>query len=258
MRAQWEGVREGLVQSTITHEAERQFDDLKRAEPFLLPFESPSALASFLTTEAGDLDLKDGIYTALVRTIQMSGPLSVLASGVLWLGLWPRLDAIYRSHLYYYKDSPEDLVSELGDILTSSVSHADLDRMHRPAASLPQNVKRDLWRRLRRGWKEKRLRANLPDDDHFDTDDVVKGPWAADLSPGADIRTLRAWLRKVVGRDAELFVRIIFYGDSKKEAGVHLGLTHAAARKRYQRARGRLSHFVSRDGVLQGKGTRRP
>jgi RNA polymerase sigma-70 factor (ECF subfamily) len=258
MRAQWERVREALVQSTVTLQAEHLFRELGRYEPLLSSFEGPSELVSFLTSAVGDLDRKDSIYATLVRTVQSRSGCSELATSLVWLGLWPGLDGVYRRNLRFFPGAPEELVSEISDLLTSNVAGADLTRIHRPAATLTRNVQRDLRRRLRQAWNEERRRADLPQDDLLDTDDIVEGPWAVDPSPDNDVQPLRAWVDAVVETDRRLLERVFVLGETQKEAAAHLGMSHDAARKRYRRALDRLSHFAPRTGVSQRKGERRP
>jgi DNA-directed RNA polymerase specialized sigma24 family protein len=260
MRRRWEGVHSSLVRSTITLQAEQDFRKVRAGERALARFESPSALISFLTDQEGDLDEKDLIYAALVRVIQSRGPTSDLATSILWLGLWPGLDAIYRRNLRFFRSvhrAPEDLVSEIGELLTSAVCRADLSRIHRPAATLVRNTERDLRERLRRTWAEEKSRADLPSDDRLDTDAPVPDIWASPSPHAGDTLSLERWLRTVAGIDAELLVAVLVYGETQKEAAARLGLTYEAARKKYRRAEKRLSHFLSKTGVFQMKGDRR-
>ena len=48
-------------------------------------------------------------------------------------------------------------------------------------------------------------------------------------------------VRKLLGDDALLVIRVAIEGFSQAEVAVELGLTEAAARKRYQRAMRRLN-----------------
>ena len=48
----------------------RVFKTERQRQVELEPFEHPVALIDFLTTKGGDLDQKDRIYAALVRTAQ--------------------------------------------------------------------------------------------------------------------------------------------------------------------------------------------
>jgi len=68
---------------------------------------------------------------------------------------------------------------------------------------------------------------------------------------------VRGWLDAVVETDRELLERVLIHDQTQKEAGEALGLSHDAARKRFQRAISRLSHSVLGDGVHLVKGARR-
>ena len=52
---------------------------------------------------------------------------------------------------------------------------------------------------------------------------------------------LNGAVRKLLGDDALLVIRVAIEGFSQAEVAVELGLTEAAARKRYQRAMRRLN-----------------
>ena len=51
---------------------------------------------------------------------------------------------------------------------------------------------------------------------------------------------LPAYKLEIVGDDAKLVIGAAIYGESQREVGERLGLTHEAARKRYQRAVARI------------------
>ncbi|MGE3291291.1 MAG: sigma factor-like helix-turn-helix DNA-binding protein [Geminicoccaceae bacterium] len=51
-------------------------------------------------------------------------------------------------------------------------------------------------------------------------------------------------MRKLLGDDALLVIRVAIEGFSQAEVAVELGLTEAAARKRYQRAMRRLQYAL--------------
>jgi len=240
-----------------TLDAERQFLSARRDKQPLSQFESPGDLVSFLSSTDGSLDEKDEIYAALIEQVQDRGRDSDLAFSIAMLGLWPGLDGVYRRNLRFFPAAPDELVSEICDLFSSNVVNADLSRISRFAATLVLNVNRDLRRRLRRSWDEARRRTDLPDDDVLDTDEFVRGPWASDASEEASIRAVREWLDAVVGIDRELLERVLVHGENKKEAGEALGLSHAASRKRYERAINRLSHTHPGGGVSLVKGARR-
>lgn len=236
-----------------TLDAERLFSAVRRDRQPLSRFENPGDLVSFLSSIDVSLDEKDAIYAALIGLVQDRGRNTELALAIAMLGLWPGLDGIYRRNLRFFPSAPGDLVSELSDLFPSAVANADLRKINRVAATLVKNVGRDLRRRLRRTWDEARRRAALPDDDLLDTDEVVQGPWAVDTNEQASVRAVRGWLNAVVETDRELLERVLIHDQTQKEAGAALGLSHAAARKRFRRAlwkiRREMSHSNPRDGV---------
>ena len=258
MRAQWEGVREALVQSIVTLESDLLYRELRRTRTTFSTFGSPSELVSFLSSTDGPLDEKDEIYGALIGQVQDHGRDAELALSIAMLGLWPGLDWVYRRNLRFFPSAPGELVSEISDLFTSNIANADLSRINRVAATLVRNVNRDLRRRLRRSWNEARRRADLPDDDALDTDDVVKGPWAVDGSEEADLRAFRGWLNAVVTTDRELLERVLLQGENTKEAGQALGLSHAAARKRFGRALEKVRRAMSQSSLRDGASSTGP
>ena len=58
-------------------------------------------------------------------------------------------------------------------------------------------------------------------------------------------RAGRAWLEPIVGADAELLLAVLVLDETQREAGHRLGLSHEAARKRFQRALTRLREHLS-------------
>ena len=237
-------------------ESDLLYRELRRVRAEFSSFGSPSELVHFLASVGGDLDDKDRIHAALIKQVQARGRDSDLAFSVEMLALWPGLDGVYRRNLRFFSSAPDELASELSSLFPSAVAKADLVRIHRVAATLVRNVERDLRRDLQRRWTEERRRTDLPDDDALDTDEVVRGPWASDASEEASIRALREWLDGVVEVDRQLLERVLLLGETKKEAGEALGLSHAAARKRYERAITRLSHSHPGGGVPLVKGVR--
>ena len=98
-----------------------------------------------------------------------------------------------------------------------------------------RNVKRDVWAERQRVWAEKARRANLPGDL-----EVSELGQPAHLAPHHQLEALRGELFAIVGKDTDLVLGVIVYGLSQREMGEILGLSHDAARKRYQRAVERL------------------
>jgi len=247
MRAQWEALHASLVRSVRTLSAHQQFNELRQQRAVLSRFEDPVALLDFLTGRSGDLDEKDDIYRVFVELAQLGGDTASLATSLLWLGLWPGLDAIFRRRLRHFASAPAELVSEIGDRFTHAIHHVGLDRVRRMAATLVRNTERDVRDSRQRDWADQARKSELPDDDILtEPDEPRRAKTLSDLgippglSPEQEVAAIRDWLVRVVGGDADLVIGAAIYGDSQRDAGELLGLTHDAARKRFQRALPRL------------------
>ncbi|KAA0249824.1 MAG: hypothetical protein EDX89_23545 [Acidobacteria bacterium] len=256
MRARWEEIRVSLADSVITIEAEGAFKRAKEKEVALARFESPSSLLSFLTSREGDPDEKNAIYRVLVRNVQARADWADLGTSLLWLGLWPGLDAVFQRNLRFFEQEPGELAARLCELMSLQVHRADLSRIHRLPATFLRNANRDLRRGRAREWAESCRLADLPSDDLLDTDGGVEDSWLVSAETGGG-SSLRAWLEAEVGRDADLVEAVAVHGETQKEAGARRGLTHAAARKRYRRALKQLSHSVPKGGVFHVKGAPR-
>ena len=245
MRTCWEALHQSLVHSVDTLEAHRDFNQARRRRQELEHFEHPAALVDYFADRDGDRDDKDRIYGALVEMAQAHGDDATLATALLFLGLWPALDSLYGRSLRHHLDDPGELVSEIWDRFTTAVHRADLCRIQRVAATLTLNTKRTLRDRRQRGWDEGARQEELPDDDVFgDGATVNLGPSDLGLPPGLDaeeeVARLRALVAEIVGDDADLVIGGVLYGATQLELSDQLGISHAAARKRFQRAIKRL------------------
>lgn len=247
MRTCWEALHESLVHSVDTLEAHRDFNEAKRRRRELEPFRHPAVLVAYFADRDGDRDDKDRIYGALVELAQAQGDVATLSTALLFLGLWPALDGIYRRSLRHHLDDPGELVSEIWDRFTTAVHRADMRRIHRVAATLARNTERTIRHGRQLGWDEGARCEGLPDNDvlpEFDGPDSGQGPSDFGVLPWmtSDEATerLRAVLVEVVGADADLVIGKVLYGVTQLEMAGQLGITHAAARKRFRRALGRL------------------
>jgi len=246
MRRTWQALHEGLAHQANTLEAHRKFNRERQRRIVLDPFEHPAALVDYLNSKGGDRDQKDRIYAALVEMAQAEEQVG-LAMALLWLGLWPGLDAVYRRNLRHHLNDPGELVSELWDRFVIAVGRAELGRINRVAATLIRNTERTMgwWRQ--RGWDEDAKKNELPEDDDLTAADTIEHrPDISDLglppglSPDQEVARLRKVIAEVVGKDADLVIGAVLYGENHRELGERLGLTHENARKRYQRAVKRL------------------
>ena len=89
----WQALRADLMRSINTLRARRQFEAVKHDRPELQHFADVSSLLDSLHGEADNLDGKDRILAALVRCVHAGGAEGELSEAILWLALWPGLDA---------------------------------------------------------------------------------------------------------------------------------------------------------------------
>ena len=264
MRVTWEALKQSLVRSIDTLGAKTQYEEMRKRERTLRRFADAGTLLAYFNDAGGDRDEKDNIYAVLIEAARARGPDAEVALALAWLGLWPGLDGIYRRRLRDFIERPVELVSEIGARFTAAVHGADLGRIHRLAATLVLNVERDVFEALKRKWADDAHRADLPrdEDDDGDGDEDTGDRREARTSPllrtrglsdlgqpprldaDEDIRALHGLLVGIVGEDADLVIGAAVYGESQREVGERLGLTHEAARKRFQRAMDRIrAHF---------------
>jgi RNA polymerase sigma-70 factor (ECF subfamily) len=256
MRETWEALQRSLVRSVDTLDAESLLKEMNKHPRLMQQFDDAGVLLGYLNHAGGDLDEKDAIYGFLVEAAQARGDDAELAVALVWLGLWPALDGIYRRRQRDFFRRPERLVSEIGARFCAAIYGADLGRIRRVAATLVRNVERDVREERKRAWAEERRRTDLPqeqDDDPNDEDatgdrrEALVSPLLRTrgvselgqppgLSSDEDVEALRDLLVGIVGDDADLVLGSTVYGLSQREVGERLGISHDAARKRFQRA----------------------
>lgn len=211
--------------------------------------ESAESLLAYLADVDGDLDEKDQIYATLVRAVQARASWAKLATALLWCGLWPRLDRIHRRHACSFRIEPEELVQEISLAFTKLLWGMDLARVRRVAATLVRNTERELMDDRRQQLAEQRLRAepgHRVASDEAETVDLVDAAdqpsdtRRSDPSFPNELAALRARLAPVIGADADLLLAVVVLGADQHEIAVQLGLSHEAARKRFQRAVARI------------------
>ena len=243
MRAHWEGLHAALVGSVSTLLAANQFQDLRRCEPVLAPFDSAAALIAHLTCPEGALDRKDEIYAALVRVVQARAPCPRLAHALLWCGLWPGLDRVYRRRLRYFARDAHELTEAISVAFTALAGRIDLASVHRIAATLVRSTDRDVMYERQRVLIELAADATGPQEVAAwltPADGVPGGIHPTGLSFAGELAALRARLAPVIGADADLVLAVLVLDTDQHEAAALLGLSHDAARKRFQRALRRL------------------
>ncbi|MBX9740485.1 MAG: sigma-70 family RNA polymerase sigma factor [Beijerinckiaceae bacterium] len=182
---------------------------------------------------AANPDQKNIVLTTLIEAAQSDGPPADCALTVLLLALWPGLDAIRRRSIWRRIGSPEEVASEILARATEAIRSLDLQNVNWIAATLLRNIERDMIRARQRDTARERFASGADPDEVADTGDSGIG--------AAGYARLNGAVRKLLGDDALLVIRVAIEGFSQTEAAVELGLTEAAARKRYQRAMRRLS-----------------
>ena len=219
---------------------------IRRRFSLLLHFDEPIGLVDFLNAKTGDLNEKDLVYEILIKIIQAKGPEAETASTILWLGLWPGLDALYRRRLKYFLGDPEELTSSISSAFSTRIERMDLSRVQRLASTIVRSTERDVMYVRRRQWSELETRVGQTDDDPDPWDRSTKNESDSlfgiltGLSTGVELAALRGCLLPISGDDTDLILTILFVGSSQKEAAEALGISHDAARKRYQRALDRI------------------
>ena len=258
MRIRWEALHESLNRSLLTLEQDKHFNTIKRSRPRLKGFEDTASLLNFFADPKADLDRKDLIYADLVQLARSDGDEAEMSRTLLWLGLWPGLDGIYRRNVKFHHGQPEELVSALGAHFMRCVEKADLTRIDRVAATLLRNTQRQLREERMRRLEHDNVLDPLPEhDEPINPEREIARPGESyfGLPPGIDtdesITRLRRLIQQMVqGRstnpdlDAELVIRVAILGEDGREAGRNLGLTGDQGRKRYQRAISRVREAI--------------
>lgn len=230
----WRALRESLVRSVRTLAAHIQFAELRKRSAVLLRFNDVLGLIDHLTQRDGDLlDEKDHIYAALVEAVQAQAGNASLASTLLFLGLWPGLDAIYRQRLRSFPNDPGELVAQIAAQFTAAVHRLRVHHVKRTAATLVLNTGRLVVYRAERAAREKSSCGEMPDEhilaDHRDATDAGAGE--------RQIADLRARLTAIVGeRDGDLLIATEVEDETQRAFARRLGLTEGMVRKRHQRA----------------------
>ena len=127
---------------------------------------------------------------------------------------------------------PDEVASDLLARTTEAVRGSGPGRVNWIAATVLRNVERDMIRaRQREAARESLTTVIEPDDVPADQ---------AGRQPATEDAHLQNDLAQLLGADVLLVIRVAIEGYSQIEVAAELGLTEAAARKRYQRAIRRL------------------
>ena len=224
----WHEIHEQLLRTSSTLGFQRNFDTVRHRHQPLTRFRDPAGLLDALHRGSAGSDKKNLLLTKLVETAQSDRPEADCAAILLLLALWPGLDAVLRRAKWRRLGTPGDLTADILARATVAVRCLELGRVNRIAATILRNIERDLVRTHQKEVERARLRAAT------DPDEL-----AVDTCESSPERLHRALLL-VIGADAGLVLRVAVEGFSQAEVAVELGLSEAAARKRYQRATRRL------------------
>lgn len=177
-------------------------------------------LVAYLLERPLDLDERDRIVACLVRLARVEATREV-ASALIWLTLWPGLCRIY--HRVRRRGASEaEAVSAIGFALTTQILGLELARVGRVVATLVRNTEREAGQSLRHPVGETLIAEDLALARCYDPSEGLDRVWCT--------------LQTVAGQDAELMLRVVVLEESHQEVADRLGISAAAARKRYQRS----------------------
>ncbi len=197
-----------------------------------LRFRDPAAIMDALHQDRGGSDQKNLILASLVKATQSGGHAADCALTLMLLALWPGPGAIRRRSIWRKIGTPDEVASDILGRTTEAVRGLDLQRVNRIAATVLRNVERDILRAHQREASRQSLRSET------EPDEVAADHGSCD--PALSHAQLLRDLRLLIGADSTLVIRVAVEGFSQAEIAIELGLSEAAARKRYQRATKRL------------------
>jgi RNA polymerase sigma-70 factor (ECF subfamily) len=239
MSLAWHAIHDNLLHSSRTLTFQRRFNLIRRNCSPLATFRDPAALLDALHRRSASPDEKNECLRALVREAQGTAPESDTALTVLLLALWPGLDSVRRRSLRLRIGTPAEITSDILARATETLCGLDLGRVNRIAATVLQNIQRDMIRACRSQADLRRVTSSTVPEDLPDEREAGGGQLSASL--------LHAYVERLIGDDATLVFRVAVEGFTQAEVAVELGLSEEAARKRYQRAALRLRRALEKN-----------
>lgn len=237
MRARWHALHSQLLSSTNRLNFQTSFRTIRDRTACLAGLSDAAGLLDYMHRSGGDPEHRNDILGALVHEAQAGGVTGKAATTFVLLALWPGLDAV-RGRLRRQVQDPADLASDIIARATLGIRCMDLARVNRIAATLVRNVERDILRDLQRQRHEGAGARAV--EEILDADDGEPLFGRAGPDHDTERRILAGHLRSLIGDDVDLVMAVAVDGFSQREAADLLGITHDAARKRYQRALDRL------------------
>lgn len=229
MSFNWSEIRAHLLRTSTTYRFQQSFEEMRTGSPVLAGFTDPPALFDWLHQRGGDPAQKNAVLRALVQAAQAKGACADCALTCLLLALWPGLDAIRSRAIRRKQGLPEEVTADLLSRAVQCVRNLRLCSVNRIAATILANIQRDMIRACKRETDSQALIVGV-DPEHTPANGCAAGHAMA----------MEHDLRRLVGRDADLVVRVAVAGCTQVEAAAELGLSHDVVRKRYQRALGKL------------------
>ena len=232
MSISWHEIRDHLMHSSSILNFQHHFDAIGRTSGPLGSFGDPAALLDALHVGGRAPDEKNQLLVALVRVAQSDGETADCALTLMLLALWPGLDAVRRRSIWRRIGTRDEVASEILARASEAIRGLDLQRVNWIAATILRNIERDMARACQRKAAQENLSSAIEPDD-IPAEQAGCWPTVEDAHFGDD-------LRKLIGTDAALVIRVAIDGFTQAEAAADLGIPMEAARKRYQRAIRRL------------------
>lgn len=254
MRSRWQAVHSSLVRSMSGLAAAREFEGVRARAAVLGRFSDPMTLVRYLASSEGDLDDKDRIIWSLIDEVRF-GTAPRLAHSVLLLGFWRALDAIFVRRLGLFRGQGGDLGADLLGRFTIQLRRLDAGRVKRVAATLVRNTERDVVVQRRRELARAAQTIEVtPDVAGAAPVEPEASPFdePAERTEEGTIRSLRAWLERVTGRDAGAIVDVVILGCETIEVAARLGISRKTLNKRVERALARARRSLNVDSVSPG------
>lgn len=229
MSSNWYALHAQLVRSVNRHSSLDHFIELFPPGGPDCGFRDPSMLLGWLHARDGDAEAKNDVLVRLWQAADTRDRCGNLAVELLLLALWPGLSTVrYRLRSFPRADT---LDADLVGSLTIGIRKNAERCVTRVAATLLLNLDRDLRRLYRRDDRVVRSLVDM---------EAVANKLAHEAPERPEHLITAAYAE--LGTDGLLLAAVHVAGFTQKEAGVCLGISHDAARKRCQRALVRLKH----------------
>lgn len=162
--ATWNRVHDSLMRTLAGPPA--AFEPLKHACPMIAGFLTPQSLVLALRRRSLSAVAIDTVYRQLILACrdERTGH-ARLARDLVWIGMWPALDALYKRGCRANGDG-DSLASEIGIIFSRLLRETKLSGVTRLVATLALNAERELIRgaQRERRWQDRHSSEAEPQD----------------------------------------------------------------------------------------------